>query len=149
MKRAIFCTLLLLITAVPSLGQYGDRSAERTVARWYERYLGRPMDPYARTWVEALASGQDPDQVLSGILGSDEYYRRAGGTPGAFINRLYRDVAGRRPTPGEVRHWLREFHSSSRGDIAYAILTRNGQDLDDRDRLSDRYDYRRPWSRYR
>jgi hypothetical protein len=149
MKRIILPALLLLFCAAPSPGQFGYRGAERTVAQWYEQYLGRQMDPYAGSWVDALRSGQDPNQVLSGILGSDEYYRRTGGTPAGFVHHLYRDVTGRSPSPGEVRHWVNQVYYRPRAEIAYAILSRHGQDWDDRDRWMDRYDYRRPYSRYR
>jgi len=151
MRRAILPALVLLFLALPSSGQYGNRDAQRTVARWYERYLGREPDPYSAAWVQALQQGQNPDQVLSGILGSDEYYRRAGGTPERFVRQLYDDVAGRRPTPREVDHWARRLYSDSRADVAYAILTRNARNYDDHDRddWRDRHDYRRPYDRYR
>jgi len=147
--------MLLLLFAMPSSGQYGrygggDRDASRTVSRWYQRFLDREADPYAATWVQALRRGQEPEQVLSGILGSDEYYRRAGGTPRAFVNQLYEDLTGRRAPPRDVDYWARQLYHSSRADVAYSILTRQAQnwDSDDRD-YSDRHDYRRPYSRYR
>jgi len=151
MRRAILPALVLLFLALPSNGQYGYRDAQRTVARWYERYLGREMDPYADSWVQALQQGQNPDQVLSGILGSDEYYRRAGGRPERFVRQLYEDVGGRRPTAREVDYWARRVYHDSRADIAYAILTRHTGNYDDNDRddWRDRYDYRRPNYRYR
>lgn len=156
MRRAILPALLLLVCVLPSEAQYGGQGrhdANRTVARWYQRYLGREMDPYAADWVRALQQGQDPEQVLAGILGSDEYYRRTGGTPAAFVRQLYLDVHRRRPTRQEVDHWARRVYYDSRTDVAYAILTRGArnwdQDDDDRDRWRDRYDYRRPQDRYR
>jgi len=151
MRRAILPALVLLFLVLPSNGQYGYRDARRTVERWYSRYLGREMDPYSGTWVQALQQGQDPNQVLSGILGSDEYYRRAGGTPARFVAQLYEDVGGRRPTPREVDYWARRVYHDSRSDIAYAILTRSAGNHDDYDRddWRDRYDYRRTPYRYR
>jgi len=156
MRRAILPALALLLLALqPSSGQYGRygaRDASRTVAGWYQRFLGRQADPYAGSWVDALRRGQDPDQVLSGILGSDEYYLRAGGRPADFVRQLYDDLTGREPSPGQLRHWVQQMRFQSRGDVAYAILTRgsrNWDDRDDRDRYSDRYDYRRPYNPYR
>jgi len=162
MRRVILPALLLLVCALPSSGQYGrygdagDRDAERTVHRWYERFLGRDPDAYAGGHVRALRAGTDPEQVLAGILGSDEYYRRAGGTPARFVSRLYVDAIGRRPTPGEEASGVRQLYHSSRVDVAYSILTRHAQSWDDddhdRDRgrdWSDRHDYRRPQYRYR
>lgn len=160
MRRAILPAVLLLSCALPSSGQSGridERDAERTVHRWYERFLGRDPDRFSGGHVRALRAGTAPEQVLAGILGSDEYYRRAGGTPGRFVSRLYEDLVGRRPTPREEESWARQLYHSSRDDVAYSILTRYAQDWDDhdrerdrdRDRWSDRHDYRRPQYRYR
>jgi len=157
MRRAILPALLLLACALPSSGQYGrygghgDREADRTVRGWYERFLGREPDSSAAGWVQGLQSGQDPEQLLAGILGSDEYYTRAGGTPRGFIQRLYLDLLTRRPTPREEDYWLRRMYHDSRTDVAHALLSRNAQSWD-RDRGPDwpeRHDYRRPVSRYR
>jgi len=107
MRRAILPALLVLLFALPSSGQYSrygghaDRDAQRTVARWYERFLDREPDPYSATWVQALRRGQESEQVLSGILGSDEYYRRAGSTPAGFVRQLYLDLTGQ-PDPARV-----------------------------------------------
>jgi len=158
MRRIILPALLLLLFALPSSGQYSrygghaDRDASRTVARWYGRFLDREADPYSATWVQALQRGQEPEQVLSGILGSDEYYRRAGSTPEGFVRQLFLDLVGNRPTPRQMDYWTRQLYHRSRADVAYAVLTRQAQnwDWDDRDRdHSDRHDYRRPYSRYR
>jgi len=158
MRRTILCAVSLLALAVPADGQYGlyggygARDASQTVAQWYQRFLGRQPDPYAGGWVTALQSGQNPEQVLAGILGSQEYYLRTGGTPRAFVNGLYADLAGRAPTPQEESYWTRQVHSRSREDVAYDFLTRQAQNWDrgggDRS-WEDRYDYRRPSYRYR
>lgn len=155
MRRAILPALFLLLGVVPLYGQYGNYGyddASRTVTQWYEQFLNREPDPYAQGWVNALRSGQNPQQVLAGILGSDEYYRRAGGSPGAFIRQLYEDLTGRNPSPREMQHWGRQVYTRPRSDIAYAILTRHSQDwgFANRDRpWADNYDYRRPYHRYR
>jgi len=151
MRRAILPALLLLVCVLPSAAQYSRRDADRTVGRWYQRYLRREADPYAGGWVQALQQGQQPEQVLAGILGSDEYYRQAGGTPAGFVRQLYEDVHGRRPTRQEAEHWARRVYHDSRADVAYAILTRGARnwDDDDRDGWRDRHDYRRPQDRYR
>jgi len=156
MRRIILPALLLLLCALPGSAQYGGRDANETVGRWYQRYLHRPADPYAAGWVQALQQGQRPEQVLAGILGSDEYYRSAGGTPTAFVRQLYEDVNGRRPTGREVDYWARRLYSDSRTDVAYSMLTRSAGNWDrdydrdrDRDHWRDRYDYRRRYDPYR
>jgi len=157
MRRVILPALLLLLFALPSSGQYSryggyaDRDASRTVARWYERFLGREPDPYSATWVNALRRGSEPEQVVSGILGSDEYYRRAGSTPEGFVRQIFLDLVGNRPPPRQMDYWVRQLYHRSRDDVAYAILTREARNWDDSDRddWRDRHDYRRPYDRYR
>lgn len=159
MKRIIIPALILLACALPVAGQYGRfgnhgyRDAENTVAQWYQQFLRRQADPHAGGWVQALQSGQEPEQVLAGILGSREYYVRAGGSPTAFVQSLYEDLTGRPPSQQELRHWTSQSYNRSREDVAYAILTRGAQNWDrgwDRGQdWRDQYDYRRPTYRFR
>lgn len=150
MKRVLLSALLLLALTIPGQSQYPPDSAEVTVAQWYKRYLGRTPDPYAGGWVDALRNGADPNQLLAGILGSNEYYNNAGRTPAGFVIELHMDLLGRRPTAGELRHWVNRVYRDSRTDVAYDLLTRHAQDDDPPPRvLSPRYDYRRPYKRWR
>jgi hypothetical protein len=154
MRRAILPALLLLLCVLPGSAQFGARrDANRTVAGWYQRFLRREMDPFAAGWVRALQQGQQPEQVLAGILGSDEYFRLAGGTHSRFIRQLYQDVAGRRPTPSEETFWTRRLWASSRTDVAYDVLMRFprswDRDFNVRDPWRDRYDFNRRVDRWR
>src|SRR5262245_22521632 len=83
----------------------GDSQA--LVSSWYQRFLGRPPDPGSATWVQQLQDGSAPDAVLAGILASDEYYRRSGGSPEGFVRKLFRDLTSRRPGPREADYWTR------------------------------------------
>src|SRR3954466_5499038 len=130
MKRVLLSALLLLVLTVPGQTQYRTDSAATTGAGWYRQYLGRAPDPYAQSWIDGLRAGQDPTQLLSGIIGSQEYYDNAGGTPAGFVTQLYLDVVGRRPTGAELRSWTARMYRESRDDIAYALLTRYQQDYD-------------------
>jgi len=152
MKRYLLPAALLLLAAVPSEGQYYNRGrdgAERTVADWYKKFLGRPADPQAGNWIEALRQGEDPDQVLSNILGSDEYYNRAGKTPPRFVRRIYLDIVGRDPNQREMNYWVGQVQYGSRPDVSYQILKRYSQGFGDDDDWRDSYQYRRPYNRYR
>lgn len=150
MKKFILAPMLIVLVTLPASAQYGPigpgRDAQRTVATWYQRFLGRQPDAYAASWIQALQSGQDPNQVLSGILGSDEYFLRKGGTPRGFVVGLYQDVTGRAPTPQEEAFWAGQIYAGSRADIAYSILTRQAPSWDDHP-LD--HDYRRPYYRFR
>jgi hypothetical protein len=103
------------------------QNADALVRSWYQRFLGRDVSPGYYGWVNALNSGSSASTVLSEILGSDEYYVRAGGTPEGFVQALYRDVAGRPPTAPEMRSMLPRVAYGKRNDVAYTLLLRYPQ----------------------
>jgi hypothetical protein len=84
-------------------GLQRQRLAERQVIGWFQAYLGRL--PNAQEL--ALITNQ---YMLTGnalfaqsvILSSNEFYRRAGGTPAAFINSLFLVTIGRQATLQEL-----------------------------------------------
>jgi len=131
--RRLLIPALLLLTAVPGAAQYVPTytgGPEMTVRGWYQRYLGRDVNgTEAAGWIDALARGQDPNQLLAGILASDEYYISAGSDPSAFIRKLYRDLTGREPSPQEFQYGVARVYREPRTNIAYAMLTRYPQDM--------------------
>jgi hypothetical protein len=98
------------------------------VSSWYRLYLGREADPATAGWVRSLRRGHSPEQVLSTILSSEEYYTRAGRTKPGFIRQLYIDLLGRAPLPAEIDYWMGRSRFESRKDIAYQILVRHPRD---------------------
>ena len=158
MKRLFVLPILAALSmAAPARAQYYRppppapyAGAPRAmVDSWYRRYLRRPMEPAAEGWVQLLENGTSPLMVQAQILGSDEYYRRAGGTPRAFVYRLFRDVVGRRPTREEMDRYARMLRSYSAQDVAYRVLSRYPPDYGDEEEDSPRYEYRRSFDSYR
>jgi hypothetical protein len=178
MKRLILLTATAVLSLAPSAPaqqayppDVGDAAA--LVDSWYQRFLGRTArtDRGSNSWITQLVNGSSPDQVLAGILSSDEYYGKGASRPEAFVNNLFQDVLGRRPTQREYDYWVRRAYAQNaedmktRQDIAYDLLTHNPgswrtapgappptpvpppRDRYDYDR--DRYDYRRPYYPYR
>jgi hypothetical protein len=73
---------------------------------WYRVHLGRCADPGGLAgWVGQLRCA-GPEAVRAGILSSDEYYCRHGGTSEGFVTGLYREVLGREPDSREVDSWV-------------------------------------------
>jgi hypothetical protein len=131
--------------------------AWRTVDGWYQQYLHRPpgnIDYGKNDWADGLRNGTPPDAVLAGILGSEEYYGLAGGTPEGFVRQLFRDIVGRDPTRPEFRGWMRRLETQERSELAHDLLDRfpdrwqPGLGVDPRDLENPDYDYRRPSYRY-
>jgi streptogramin lyase len=76
----------------------------------YMRYLGRQADPGGEAaFVNYLQSGGTEEGVLSGILGSPEYFNRVtagSATPVVtFVESLYQNLLGRAPTVAEANAW--------------------------------------------
>ena len=64
-----------------------------------------------------------PEAARAGILGSDEYYCRHGGTPEGFVTGLYREVLGREPACAEVASWVCNLRRcGDRGRLALDFL---------------------------
>jgi hypothetical protein len=128
MRRLILvyaAAVLCLASLAPSAARaqpYGDPSS--LVDYWYRTYLGRPADSGLTYWVNMLRT-QPADQVLAGILGSEEYYARAGRAPEGFITQLYVDLLKRRPSPAELDFWIRRLYTEDRTSVADEMLTQN------------------------
>ncbi|MDQ3145525.1 MAG: DUF4214 domain-containing protein [Actinomycetota bacterium] len=73
----------------------------RRVTSIYDAYLARaPSASESDRWFAILRFGAPVDAVRSGVLGSREYYRRAGGSVVGFLDAVYREVLGRAPDRG-------------------------------------------------
>jgi len=127
--------------------------AEQLVRGWYLKYLNRDVDPTGyQSWVNGLRSGTSPEMTLAGILSSDEYYMKGGSTPEGYVQTLFRDLAGRAPTPREMDYWVRRVCTEPRNDVAYAMVTRYPQiagTIPQPWERHEQYEYRRPVWRYR
>jgi hypothetical protein len=76
------------------------------VQQIYAAYLGRAADPTGlSTFVTFLGHGGTVEQVKALVLGSAEYYNRAGGTNISLLSALYRDLLGRDIDPTGASAW--------------------------------------------
>jgi hypothetical protein len=74
----------------------------REVDERYAQLLGRDPDPNGRAyWIGKLRSGLSETGLVSSLVGSNEFYRRSGETPGGFADRAYQVLLDRQPTTGE------------------------------------------------
>jgi hypothetical protein len=96
----------------------------------YFAYLGRAVDPSGlqaafNVFVgQPLFAGAPPAarQLRINLLGSAEYFARAGGNNAAFVTALYRDVLGRGTDPGAAG-FINALNSGvSRAAVARAVL---------------------------
>jgi len=71
------------------------------VTRTYLVVLGRRPDAKAlAAWSDRLAAGGSLDDLRAHLIGSDEFWTKAGGTTARFVDAAYRQVLGREPDAG-------------------------------------------------
>ncbi|HEX8463756.1 MAG TPA: DUF4214 domain-containing protein [Abditibacterium sp.] len=73
--------------------------ASTLVNGYYQKFLRRAATPAeVSQWSGAMQGGASSNQVMMGILTTDEYFNRAGGTTTGFLNRLSQDLLGKSGT---------------------------------------------------
>jgi hypothetical protein len=121
MTRTLLTLTAVLVTlatgAVDADASHSSRERSRAAAvvdGWYRHYLHRPVDPAGiHCWVPHVLQCADLCTVEAMILSSEEYFRRGGYCPRAFVVNLYRDICGDlHPTPREVGYWVSELERS-------------------------------------
>lgn len=71
--------------------------------QWYRTYLKRdPTSQELAAWQTQLEQGRSPQEVLSYILGSSEYYDRLGNQRDTYLKELYRNLTGKEPTAADL-----------------------------------------------
>jgi len=84
-----------------------DEWAGQRVDDLYRTVLGRPAEPAGRAhWVARIAGGLRLEDVAAMFFGSTEYYGRAGGNDGGFVDALYEALLDRSADAGGRSHWL-------------------------------------------
>jgi hypothetical protein len=95
----------------------------RLVDSLYVSLLGRAADPAGEAgFVSALAGGQTVEQVKAIILGSTEYYQRAGATVAGFLQSVYHDILSRALDPAGQSSWTAMLANTGRAAVAALIL---------------------------
>jgi hypothetical protein len=130
MNRRGFLAAALAVAGLQATATAGPPRPVALVDGWYRQYLGRCADECGlKNWVEHLRC-KSPDEVLSHILGSEEYYHRNGCCESGFIKGLYKDRLGRCASPAEVRDWLCELRRCGcRQKLALKFLCASKREL--------------------
>jgi hypothetical protein len=90
----------------------------------YQAILGRAADAAGlNLFVGYLQSGWTVQQVEASLLGSGEFYTRAGGTDKGFVDALYQFALGRQAEAGGEAAWEGSLAGgASRSAVAFGIL---------------------------
>jgi uncharacterized delta-60 repeat protein len=106
--------------AVATSGEYRTN----LVAGYYKQLLGRTGSAdEINFWVGQLQSGVRDEQVIAAFVASDEYFRNAGGTNAAWLDRAYRDLLGRSRDPQDLGFLNALAGGARRLQVAAAIVT--------------------------
>ena len=110
-----------VVSAVLNSEEYRSRLVEEM----YTRILGRSAEPAGREgWVQFLAQGGTKDQLQAHLLGSEEYFLRAGGTNGGFLSTAYELLLKRSIEQAGAQAWEAVLQNGvSRQGVAAAILS--------------------------
>ncbi len=83
-------------TQIAGMVTSGNEYRTELIQGFYNSFLNRPASASeVNFYLTYMQQGATDDDVKSFILGSDEYFRLAGGTPHGFLNKLYEDTLGR------------------------------------------------------
>jgi hypothetical protein len=94
---------------------------------FYPRYLGRQADEAGiQFWLNAMANGVSEQQVLAGIVGSQEFFVTKGGSTNAgYVTALYSELLLRTdpPSTAELNYYVNQLNAGRpRADIAYGFI---------------------------
>ena len=93
------------------------------VRNLYRTLLGREADPGGLSAFVGFLRGGSVAQLKAVLLGSDEYFRRAGSTHDGFLGMLYRDVLGRDPDASGRQHFGQALAAgAARGVVAQGVV---------------------------
>ncbi len=102
------------------------------VETYYEDFLGRAAGASEQSyWAQSLEAGTRDEIVLSQILGSDEYFQKAGGTNQDWLNQLYQDLLNRAPDQAGETAWLNALGAgATRQQVSSLVDTSSEREAD-------------------
>lgn len=126
-------------TVVNLIDHSAEYFANEIISPAYQRYLGRTPDSAGVAyWVNQMQQhGLTDERLEAGLIGSAEFFNRAGGTNKAWVDALYQDFLGRPADPAGEATWVAALAGGmGRPDVAFGFA--NSQE---RQRLRATDDY--------
>ncbi len=111
---------ILIVNAIMASLEY----RQMVVQTLYQTILGRAADPSGlSSWAAWLGQGGNERLLKAYLLGSSEFYAKAGGTNQAFLQALYQNVLNRPLDPTGAQAWGQALaQGMPRTSAAWAIL---------------------------
>jgi hypothetical protein len=82
--------------------------------------IGIPTDAELSAALASFSSGTSEEDIIAGVLGSDQYYQNHGSTQTGLIEGIYQDLIGRAPTDAETSAALAAYTNDPVGHLNFA-----------------------------
>jgi hypothetical protein len=99
---------------------YMHATCKELVAEECTSTLGTPTSAELSAALTSLSGGMSEEDIIAGILGSDQFYADQGSTQTGLIKGVYQDLVGRAPTSAEIAAALSTYTNDSIGHNAFA-----------------------------
>ena len=99
---------------------YMHATCKELVAEECTSTLAAPTTTELSAALTSLASGMSEEDIIAGILGSDQFYADQGSTQTGLIKGVYQELVGRAPTNAEIAGAVSTYTNDSIGHKAFA-----------------------------
>ncbi len=82
--------------------------------------IGAPSAAELSAALASLTSGSTEEDIIAGVLGSDQYYQDHASTQVSLVSGVYRDLLGRAPTAAELSSALATYTNDPVGHLDFA-----------------------------
>jgi len=102
----------------------GRERRSAVIDDYYEKILGRNVDPAGlEYWLNVWTATGGPEIVRASLIGSGEYFQKAGGTQQGAIQALYNDLLRRTAVEAEENYWLDVMSRAALANVAFGFVT--------------------------
>ena len=99
---------------------YMHPTCKALLAQECTRTVGAPSTTELSSAMAAFASGSTEEDIITGVVGSDQYYQNHSSTQAALVQGAYQDLLGRAPTAAELSAALASYTNDPVGHLAFA-----------------------------
>ena len=82
--------------------------------------VGTPTTAQLSDALTSFASGTNEENIIAGVLSSDQYYQNHGSTQAGLIRGAYQDLIGRAPSDAELSTAINNYTNDSVGHLSFA-----------------------------
>lgn len=119
-EKVVSSTEFLTLQEISIYANYMHPTCKALQAQECTTGVASPTSTELAAALTALAGTSTEEQVIAGVLGSPQYYTNHGSTETAFVNAVYQNLLGRRPTDAELSAALEKYPNDALGHTEFA-----------------------------